>query len=216
MLWMLWWYSHTSIRIDNASHAMVHLCVQDHGLFWYEMSLYGLVLLLCLILLWILEFGFVWFGIAWYDMAWYGLVLLVSLILLWIPELVWFGLVLPLCLILLWIPEFGFAWFGIAWFGIAWVGIAWYDMAWYGLVLPGIIWPGMVKEPRAALNSTSSRRKRWLNLFKKGVKSICTLLPSSAPFVANFQKYLCQTNWDTAQKRQRTCLTFLHFVVFGK
>ena len=99
-------------------------------------------------------------GLVWCDMSWYGLVLL-------------------LCLILLWILEFGFVWFGIAWFGIAWVGIAWYDMVWYGLVLPGIIWPGMVKEPRAALNSTSSRRKRWLNLFKKGVKSICTLLPSS-------------------------------------
>ena len=133
------------------------------------MSWYGLVLLLCLILLWIPELGLIWFGITFMlDIT--------------LDPRVWSGLVLS----------------GMVWYCLVWFGIAWYDMAWYGLVLPGMIWPGMVKEPRAALNSTSSRRKRRLNLFKKGVKSICTLLPPSPPFVANFQKYLCQTNWDTA------------------
>ena len=144
-----------------------------------------------------------WFSLIWYVLVWFGATFMLAIAL---DPRVWFDLVLS-----------GMVWYYFyAWYCFGSKSLVWICIAWYGLVLPGIIWPGMVKEPRAALNSTSSRRKRRLNLFKKGVKSICTLLPPSPPFVANFQKYLCQTNWDTAQKRQRTCLTFLHFVVFGK
>ena len=67
------------------------------------MSWYGLLLLLCLILLWIPELGLIWFGITFMlDIT--------------LDPRVWSGLVLS----------------GMVWYCLVWFGIAWYNMAWYG------------------------------------------------------------------------------------
>ena len=83
ILWMLW-YSHTSIKIDNACYPLVPCYIFVYRTMVYFdvfMSWYGLVSLLCLILLWIPELGLIWFGITFMlditldPRVWFGLVL---------------------------------------------------------------------------------------------------------------------------------------------